>query len=339
MSTNLNSNPTDAGPNAIEFDGVSKVYGDGTEAVSDVSFAVPRGETATIVGPSGCGKTTTMKMINALIEPTAGDLRVTGRSVSDLDPIELRRNIGYVIQDIGLFNHMTVGENVGIVPDILGWDDDRIDDRVGELLELVRLPDGVRTKYPPGLSGGQQQRVGVARALAAEPDVILMDEPFGALDPITRKELQDEFLRIQEGLDVTIVFVTHDIDEALKMGDRVAVMRDGELVQYDPPIELLRNPADEFVASFLGEDLELKLLGTVTVGEVMGSVDDGRDTRSGGSTLSPADDLRTAVQTWLREETDEIPVVEDGAVVGRLSMQHLRHVLGELPNALEGNHA
>ncbi|RQG86950.1 ATP-binding cassette domain-containing protein [Natrarchaeobius halalkaliphilus] len=328
-------NPTTS--NSITFDGVTKIYNDGTEAVSDVSFSVPNGETATLVGPSGCGKTTTMKMVNALVEPTSGEVSVAGTSLTEYDPIELRRKVGYVIQDIGLFKHMTIEENVGIVPDIIGWDDDRIETRVTELLELVRLGDEVRTKYPPELSGGQQQRVGVARALAAEPDVMLMDEPFGALDPITREQLQDEFRRIQEGLDVTIVFVTHDIDEALKMGDRVAVMRDGELIQYDPPAELLRNPNDAFVESFLGEDRQLAQLQTVFVRDVMGPADEA-PTADHVPTLSPDDTLRLAVQAWLRSDTDAVPVVESDAVVGSITETHLRHVFEESSRPIEENH-
>ncbi|RQH01366.1 ABC transporter ATP-binding protein [Natrarchaeobius oligotrophus] len=328
---------TETASNSIAFENVTKVYDDGTEAVTDVSFSVSSGETATLVGPSGCGKTTTMKMVNALVEPTTGTVSVDETPVSEYDPIELRRKVGYVIQDIGLFKHMTIEENVGIVPDIVGWSDDRIENRVTELLELVRLDDDVRTKYPQELSGGQQQRVGVARALAAEPEVMLMDEPFGALDPITREQLQNEFLDIQAGLDVTIVFVTHDIDEALKMGDKVAVLQDGELIQYDPPAELLRNPNNAFVESFLGEDRQLAQLQTVAVREVMGPANEA-PTNDGGTPLSPDDTLRLAVQNWLRSETDVVPVVEDGTVVGSLSEVHIRSIFDGRSRAIEENH-
>jgi len=244
----------------IRLENLTKVYDDGTKAVDDVSFEVEQGETATLVGPSGCGKTTTMTMVNRLTEVTDGDIRIEGRSVLDYDPIELRRNIGYVIQEIGLFDHLTIEDNIGVVPDLCGWDGDRIEERVDELLGLIQLPHSVKDQYPENLSGGQRQRVGVARALAAEPDIMLMDEPFGALDPITREELQDEFLSIQSDLDVTILFVTHDIDEALKMGDKVAVLKGGELVQYGEPRELLGEPKNEFVESFIGEDRLLKQL-------------------------------------------------------------------------------
>ena len=319
----------------IELENVTKVYGDGTKAVDDVSFTVPRGDVATLVGPSGCGKTTTMKMVNALIEPTEGTVSVGGTPTDQLDPIELRRNVGYVIQEIGLFSHMTVAENVGVVPDVVGWDDDRIDERVTELLELIRLPESVREKYPSELSGGQRQRVGVARALAAEPEVVLMDEPFGALDPITREELQDEFLRIQEELDVTIAFVTHDIDEALKMGDRVAVLDEGRLVQYDTPRELLANPKNEFVESFIGEDRLLKQLQTVTAREAMRESQDRTPTER---TVAPDETLKTALQRLFAGDQRRISVVADGDVVGELTEEDVRDAVGSDPTAvLEGN--
>lgn len=307
----------------IRFENVTKVYDDGMEAVRNLSFEVPRGETVTLVGPSGCGKTTTMKMVNTLIEPTEGRVFVDGTSVSECDPIELRRDIGYVIQEIGLFEHMTVGENVGLVPDIIGWDDARIDARVKELMELVRLP-GVREKYPSDLSGGQRQRVGVARALAAEPEVILMDEPFGALDPITREELQDEFLAIQSDLNVTIAFVTHDVDEALKMGDRVAVLQDGELIQYDTPRALLAKPENEFVEGFLGEDRLLKQLRMTAVNEVASA----ETSRDASATVDTDDDIRTAIQAILRAPEDCVAVVDDGQRVGTLTEDNVKKAVG-----------
>lgn len=321
----------------IRLENVSKVYGDGTEAVKDVSFEVPRGDVATLVGPSGCGKTTSMKMINTLIEPTEGTVYVDGTPTNELDPIELRRNVGYVIQEIGLFSHMTIEENVGVVPDIIGWNDDRIDERVTELLELIQLPPEVREKYPSELSGGQRQRVGVARALAAEPDIVLMDEPFGALDPITREELQDEFLRIQDDLDVTIAFVTHDIDEAVKMGDRVAVMNEGQLVQYDRPRKLLAEPKNEFVDSFVGEDRLLKQLQTITVREAMHSSGSGDRT---ARTVAPDDTLKAAVQRLFAGNQTDISVVADGGVVGELSEDDVRAAVGtDAGTVLEKNHA
>jgi osmoprotectant transport system ATP-binding protein len=318
----------------IELNNVRKVYGDSTEAVSNVSLEVSQGETATLVGPSGCGKTTLLTMLNRLTELTDGEIVIDGTPISDHDKIELRRNIGYVIQEIGLFNHMTVGENIGIVPDLRGWGEERKEERIEELLDLIQLPPDTKERYPESLSGGQQQRVGVARALAAEPDIMLMDEPFGALDPITREELQDEFLEIQEGLDVTIVFVSHDINEALKMGDKVAVLNDGELVQYDSPRDLLANPRNAFVEDFVGEDRLLKQLSLIPVREATTSPSelDGRTS----TVLHPDDTLKSAVQSFYHA-TEPLSVVENGQVIGSLSEQDIRSVVSgsaeeELPN-------
>lgn len=308
----------------IELNNVRKVYADSTEAVSTVSLEVSQGETATLVGPSGCGKTTLLTMLNRLTELTDGEIVIDGTPISDHDKIELRRNIGYVIQEVGLFNHMTVGDNIGVVPDLRGWDEERKHERIEELLDLIQLPPDTKERYPESLSGGQQQRVGVARALAAEPDVMLMDEPFGALDPITREELQDEFLEIQEGLDVTIVFVTHDINEALKMGDKVAVLNGGELVQYDSPRDLLANPRNAFVEDFVGEDRLLKQLSLIPVREAMTSPSelDGRTS----AVLHPDDTLKAAVQSFYHA-TEPLSVVENGSVVGSLSEQDIRSVV------------
>ena len=236
----------------IELDAVTKRYGDKT-SVDRLSLTIPDNAVTILLGPSGCGKTTTLKMINRLIEPTDGDIRIDGRSVRSMDSIDLRRSIGYVIQEVGLFPHFTVEGNIGVVPSLLDWDRARIRRRVGELLELVNLdPSVYLRRYPRELSGGERQRVGVARALAADPRVLLMDEPFGAIDPINRRSLQDFFLRLQSDLKRTVVFVTHDIGEAVKLGDHVAVMRDGRLVQMDTTRVLLENPADAFVEELLG---------------------------------------------------------------------------------------
>ena len=242
--------------------------GAGEPAVHELSIDVPEGEVAVLVGPSGCGKTTTLRLINRLIEPTSGRIFLDGEDVTDADPDALRRRIGYVIQQIGLFPHMTIAENIATVPRMLGWSDVR--SRVDELLELVGMdPAAYRDRYPRELSGGQSQRIGVARALAADPPVLLMDEPFGAIDPITRARLQDEFLRLQAEVRKTIVFVTHDIDEAVKMGDRIALLRiGGVLAQYDTPERLLIDPADEFVAQFVGADARVKGLRLVAVADV-----------------------------------------------------------------------
>ncbi len=257
----------------IEFENVVKQYPDGVRAVDGLSLHVPEGEICVLIGPSGCGKTTSMRMVNRLINPTSGRITVQGVDNREVPAEELRRKIGYAIQQIGLFPHMTVYDNIAVVPRLLEWDEDRIRKRVDRLLDLVGLdPDVNRARYPRQLSGGQQQRVGVARALGADPPIMLMDEPFGAVDPITRETLQDEFLQIQREIGKTIIFVTHDIDEAIKMGDRVAVMREGRVVQYDAPDDLLADPRDEFVRDFVGADRQLKRLGLVRVQDVMDGV-------------------------------------------------------------------
>ncbi len=238
----------------LKFENVSKVYNNGFQAVKSVSFKIRQGEFAVLIGPSGSGKTTTMKMINRLSPHTSGSIAIDGQDISSLNLAELRRNIGYVIQHAGLFPHYTIEKNIASVPRLKGWDNEKIKNRVHELLHMVGLdPQEYASRYPKQLSGGQQQRVGVARALAADPDIILMDEPFGALDPITREQLQNELIRLQRKLKKTIVFVTHDMEEALKLGDRIAVMKDGELLQFDTPEKLLNEPADEFVEAFIGK--------------------------------------------------------------------------------------
>jgi osmoprotectant transport system ATP-binding protein len=254
----------------LEFREATKRYpGSAEPAVDRLSLEVPAGEICVLVGPSGCGKTTAMRMVNRMIEITSGDILLGGRSVKDRKPAELRRDIGYVIQHIGLFPHWTIAENIATVPKLAGWDKRRIDDRVDELLELIGLPPATRSRYPGQLSGGQRQRVGVARALAVDPPVMLMDEPFGAIDPINRERLQNEFLRLQAELRKTIVFVTHDIDEAIKMGDRIAILQEGgKLAQYAPPAELLMYPASRFVEDFVGSDRALKRLALQRVRDI-----------------------------------------------------------------------
>ena len=246
----------------IRLDGVSKKYEDGTVAVHELDLDVPEGETVVLIGPSGCGKSTTLKMVNRLIEPTSGRILLQGEDVTHVDPVKLRRRMGYVIQQTGLFPHQTIAANVATVPKLLGWDRKRVDARVVELLELVGLDPGRYAKrYPHQLSGGQRQRVGVARALAADPPVLLMDEPFGAVDPIVRERLQGEFIRLQREVRKTVLFVTHDLDEAVRLGDRIAVFSEGgHLEQYDAPSRLLGSPATDFVASFVGSDRGLKRL-------------------------------------------------------------------------------
>ena len=253
----------------ITLEHVTKSYG-GRNAVDDLTLEVPDGEVAVLIGPSGCGKTTTLRMVNRLIEPTSGRILIDGTDAASLRPEELRRHIGYAIQSVGLFPHLTVADNIATVPKLLGWKADKIAPRVSELLDLVGLDPGqYSSKYPRQLSGGEAQRIGVARALAADPPVLLMDEPFGAVDPLNRDRLQAEFVKIQRELKKTVIFVTHDVDEAIRLADRIALMRDGQLQQYDTPEALLDHPANKFVHDFVGADAALKRLGRVRVESVM----------------------------------------------------------------------
>nr|WP_207222888.1 ABC transporter ATP-binding protein [Herbihabitans rhizosphaerae] len=309
------------------LDDVSKVYrGQEQPAVDHVSLTIPAGELVVLVGPSGCGKTTTMKMINRLIEPSSGRITIGGTDVLKLDVDQHRRGIGYVIQQTGLFPHMRVRDNIGLVPGMLGWSRARIRARVDELLELVGLPADYGQRFPRELSGGQQQRVGVARALAADPPVMLMDEPFGATDPITREHLQNEFLRLQSELRKTIVFVTHDFEEALKLGDRIAVLRPGsEIVQYDTPAAILANPADEYVESFIGAGPNLKRLTLMPLREETLEPVGADDTNlprvdAGGS-------LRDALDVLLGTGSDAVAVVEEGGdTVGLLRLTEVLRI-------------
>jgi len=263
--------PSRAAAATLEFREATKLYpGQSDPAVDKLSLEVPSGHICVLVGPSGCGKTTAMRMVNRMIDITDGDILLDGGSIRDRKPAELRREIGYAIQQIGLFPHLSIADNIATVPKLLGWDKGRIATRVDELLELVSLdPDETRDRYPAQLSGGQRQRVGVARALAVDPPLMLMDEPFGAIDPINRERLQNEFLRLQKEIRKTIVFVTHDIDEAIKMGDKIAILqKGGKLAQYAPPAELLMHPANEFVEEFVGADRSLKRLALQRVRDI-----------------------------------------------------------------------
>ncbi len=287
----------------ISFSQVTKTYPDGTVAVDQLDLEVPEGEVCVLVGPSGCGKTTTMRMVNRMVEPTSGTVSVDGRDVSTVDPADLRRGIGYVIQQIGLFPHRSVADNIATVPSLLGWDAKRIRDRLHELMELVGLDPQVADRYPHQLSGGQRQRVGVARALAADPPVMLMDEPFGAVDPIVRARLQQEFLKLQGEVRKTIVFVTHDIDEAIKMGDRIALLAEGGVLQqYARPQELLARPANAFVAEFLGGERGLKRLALIPVSEIAADP---------GPVVRPGDPGSLARQVASEHGTDWVVVVGD----------------------------
>ncbi|MBV8914359.1 MAG: ABC transporter ATP-binding protein [Acetobacteraceae bacterium] len=304
----------------MTLEAVSKSFGPGPPAVDRVDLQVPEGATVALIGPSGCGKTTTLRMINRLIEPSSGRILVAGEDVMNGDPVQLRRRIGYVIQQVGLFPHMTVAQNVATVPRLLGWASARIEARVDEMLHLVGLdPATMRSRRPSALSGGQRQRVGVARALAADPPVMLMDEPFGAIDPIARGRLQEEFKAILRRVRKTVVMVTHDMEEAIHMGDRVAIMRDGKLVQYDTPAAILAAPAGAFVDSFLGGDRALRRLGLVTVKDLMAPPSGGN-----GPAVGQGTSLRAALSAML-EAKSALAVVRDerGAAVGEVTREQI----------------
>jgi osmoprotectant transport system ATP-binding protein len=312
----------------VEFRNVSKSY-PGQLAVDQLSFTVPAGRICVLVGPSGSGKTTSLKMVNRLIEPGSGSILIDGQDVLREDPTALRRRIGYVIQQVGLFPHQTIAENVGTVPRLLGWPKERIATRTRELLALVGLePSRFARRYPAQLSGGERQRVGVARALAAEPPVMLMDEPFGAVDPIVRERLQNEFLRIQRDQGTTVLFVTHDIDEAIKLGDRVAVMRSGKLVQFATPGELLARPANDFVAEFVGSDRGLKRLGLLTVGGAeLDTTVDRKSAPPNAPVLSPAMTLRDALARMLVDEAQVGVVVDRDRYLGVLTLSTIGRMI------------
>ncbi|WP_062349438.1 ABC transporter ATP-binding protein [Herbidospora yilanensis] len=303
----------------ITFDGVTKRYADGTVAVDDLSLEVPTGAITVFVGPSGCGKTTSLRMINRMIDPSQGRVLLDGKDVTAVDPATLRRGIGYVIQQAGLFPHRRIVDNVATVPLLLGWDRKKARDRAMELLERVGLDPKMARRYPFQLSGGQQQRVGVARALAADPPVLLMDEPFSAVDPIVRASLQEELLRLQSELHKTIVFVTHDIDEAVKLGDTVAVLRvGGKLAQVAAPADLLSDPADDFVREFLGRDRGIRRLGFVPAKELALDPAPEGVTAEGHGTFNPArDSLRAALDAALLSPDGlAVAVDDDGRVLG-----------------------
>jgi len=306
----------------LTLERVSKRYPNGQVAVHDLTLTVGDGETCILVGPSGCGKTTTLRMINRLIEPSGGRILLDGEDVTRIDPVRLRLRMGYVIQQVGLFPHMTVADNIATVPNLLGWDRRRTRARVAELLELVGLDaDRYAGRYPHQLSGGQRQRVGVARALGADPPVLLMDEPFGAIDRVTRDRLQNEFLRIQEQMRKVVVFVTHDIDEAVKMGDRIAILREGGVLeQYDTPARILAEPASAFVADFLGPDRGQKRLSVVRI-------DPGRLERAGpdgaGAEVPESATLADALSAMLLHDADRVRVHRNGDVLGVLTLRSL----------------
>jgi osmoprotectant transport system ATP-binding protein len=301
----------------IRLEAVRKVYPNGTIAVSDLTLEVADAEVTVLVGPSGCGKTTILRMINRMVEPTSGRILIDGEDIARIDAVHLRRRIGYVIQQTGLFPHQTIARNVGTVPRLLGWDRERIKARVDELLQLVGLdPSEFGPRYPNELSGGQRQRVGVARALAADPPLLLMDEPFGAIDPVTRARLQDEFGRLQSELRKTVVFVTHDIDEAVKLGDRIAILQTGGVLeQYDTPAAILARPATPFVDDFVGGDRALKRLRVTSIDTTL--LDHPRE-------LAPSDALRTARDALAASGAASLPVVDEtGTLRGQIRADDL----------------
>jgi len=316
----------------IKLENVTKSYDDGFQALKGIDLEFREGDLNVLIGPSGCGKTTTMKLINRLIRPTSGRIAIAGKDISTIDPVTLRRSIGYVIQSIGLFPHMTIAANVAVVPKLLKWDAKRTERRVDELLDMVGLaPETYRNRYPSELSGGQQQRIGVIRALAAEPDIILMDEPFSALDPISREQLQDELVRLNQELKKTIVFVTHDMDEAIKIADHIVLMKDGEVVQQGSPESILRHPANEFVSSFVGKKrlLESEFADVPTVDDVM---------TTQPVTALPSRGLAEAVKIMQNKRVDSLLVVDQwkklrGTVTVYSVLEHYRDeakTLGEL---------
>jgi osmoprotectant transport system ATP-binding protein len=315
----------------IVFDHVTKRYpGQERPAVDDLSLSIPAGEICVLIGPSGGGKTTAMKLVNRLIPLTDGDITIEGTSILALDPVELRRGIGYVIQQIGLFPHMTIEANVAMVPKLVGWDRGRTRTRVHELLDLVGLdPDEYARRYPAQLSGGQRQRVGLARAMAADPPLMLMDEPFGAIDPITRERLQNDFLRLHREVRKTVIFVTHDIDEAIRMGDRIAILRQGgRLAQYDTPEAILAAPADDFVADFVGADRGLKRLGLKTLAEIELLPEPAR-AGNHRPEATPETTLRDALSLMLTEGATELVVRDQGGDVrGYLPLEGVSRMLG-----------
>lgn len=319
----------------IKLENITKSY-DGITAVKDLTLEVKEGEFVVLLGPSGCGKTTTLKMINRLITPTSGRIYVEGQDISTVNPIELRRQIGYVIQRIGLLPHMTISDNIALVPRLKGWSKDKRIKRADELLDMVDLdPETYRDKYPHQLSGGERQRIGVARALAVDPPILLMDEPFGALDPITRVQLQDEFLKLEEQVKKTVIFVTHDMDEAVRLADKIAIMDDGQLHQYATPMEILKHPADDFVAQFMGGDRFFRQLKLLTVRDVMqvslGDIPGAQESEAQEAIPSISSECRLdiALEKMLTAGKDQLSVEDErGTSIGILNTECFHAVLG-----------
>lgn len=318
----------------IIFDKVNKIIKKKFHIISDLSFEVEKGETLVLLGKSGCGKTTTLKMINRLIDVTSGNIYVNEEDVRTIDPIILRRNIGYAIQNVGLFNHMTVAENISIVPKLLKWDFEKIDKRVDELLELLGFikPKEIKKRYPRHLSGGQKQRIGVARALAADPPIILMDEPFGALDPITREQVQNEFIELKSEINKTVVFVTHDVFEAVKLGDRIAVIDKGQIIQIATPSKLVEHPKNEFVDQFLGQHRFQLALMTKSIRKIFTPYEEKVDVSkiSKKDILSIRSLLFDALDIFESTKKDKLPVFDKKKFVGYLFKSQMKKIIDEL---------
>jgi osmoprotectant transport system ATP-binding protein len=329
----------------ITFNGVSKVYerqGEKVKAVDNVNMTIEQGEICVFIGPSGCGKTTLLRMVNRLVPITDGTIEVGGTEINSLDPINLRRSIGYVIQQNGLFPNMTIEENINVVPKMLGWDGQKMKSRYTELMEMMGLdPEEFRKRFPWELSGGQQQRIGVARAMAADPPVMLMDEPFGALDPVIRDHLQNEFLRLQKKIKKTILFVSHDIDEAIRLGDKIAIFNRGQLMQFGTPDDILSNPRNQFVRDFIGSDREIKRLALLNVKELLSKAKKlGRSNMSqhevNGESVTLETDLRTALAALLASPTGEVTVVDHlNHPHGILSISDYQILTGVHPSKLK----
>ncbi|PLR97563.1 ABC transporter ATP-binding protein [Bacillus sp. T33-2] len=311
----------------IQFDNVSKHYPDGSIAIKNMNLEIKKGEFFVLIGPSGCGKTTTLKMINRLIDLSNGTIFIQGKMISDYDIHELRWNIGYVLQQIALFPHMTIEENIAIVPELRKWDRRKIEERIDELLEMVGLePDTYRGRKPAELSGGQQQRIGVIRALAADPEIILMDEPFSALDPISREKLQDDILELQRTINKTIVFVTHDMEEALKLGDRICVMKDGEVVQLGTPSDILQNPANNFVRQFIGNQ-KMLLDEKIDLEQMVSRMSETENILSSERALPSSASLKETLDNL--KHNDLTAVEKDGEIIGTIDRQSVIHYLAE----------
>ena len=315
----------------ITYESVTKIFGKGPHTVTaldNVSFTIPKGEVVVFLGPSGCGKTTTLRLTNRLETLTRGSITIEDQNIMDIDTVQLRQRLGYVIQAIGLFPNKTIAENIAVVPRLLRWDEERIRRRVDELLEMTNLdPELYRNRYPAELSGGQQQRVGVARGLAADPSIILMDEPFGAIDPINREEIQDEFLKLQAKLKKTVAFVSHDIHEAIKMGDRIAIFNKGRLVQYDTPEIILTQPKNKFVSDFVGADRALKVLGLMRVSDIIN--------RKPKNIIQGSDRCQEALQFLSTKESRYGIVLEENKPIGFVTQKILKYEEGPVRNVVE----